>query len=359
MARRLALCIILVCCALPAVAQQNAPAPVEGINIPAAPPIRPDRHIELDVTVSEKSGRLVPGLQQQDFSILDNKQAQKIVSFRQVTGTTAQEAPAQVILLVDTVNTSFQSVSYERSEIVKYLQQNGGKLALPTSLIFFSDLNTQLQTQPTRDSNALIAEFDKNQTALRTIRRSQGFYGAEDRIDLSLRTLGALTVYESSQPGRKFLIWISPGWPLLSGPRVELSRKQQDGLFRSIVAMSAALRQARITLYSVDPLGTADAGGVRTFYYEEFLKGVRKVNDVAPADLSLQVLAVQSGGRALNSSNDLTGEIESCIADANSYYILSFDAAPADQPNEYHNLEIKVDKPGLSVRSRTGYYAQP
>jgi hypothetical protein len=30
-----------------------------------------------------------------------------------------------------------------------------------------------------------------------------------------------------------------------------------------------------------------------------------------------------------------------------------------DGPNEYHALEIKLGKPGLTARTRTGYYAQP
>jgi hypothetical protein len=27
--------------------------------------------------------------------------------------------------------------------------------------------------------------------------------------------------------------------------------------------------------------------------------------------------------------------------------------------NEYHSLEVKVARPGMTVRTRTGYYAQP
>jgi VWFA-related protein len=343
--------LVLLGCVLTAAAQQT------GVNAPPPVPVSPDRAIKLDVVVTDKSGQPVAGLTQQDFTVFDNKLTQKITSFRAVNST--DEPPTEVILVVDAVNTGFSSVSYERSQIVKYLQQNGGKLAQPTSLIFFSDQNVQLQAQPTQDGNALVGAFDKNQTALRTIRRSQGFYGAEDRVDLSLRTLGTLATYEANRPGRKLVIWISPGWPLLSGPRVDLSRRQQEGLFRSVAAMSTALRQARITLYSVDPLGTEDAGGLRTIYYQEFLKGVRKPNDVVTADLALQVLAVQSGGRVLNSSNDVAGEIASAAADAGIYYMLSFDSAPADQPNEYHQLEVKVEKSGLSVRTRSGYYAQP
>ena len=70
-------------------------------------------------------------------------------------------------------------------------------------------------------------------------------------------------------------------------------------------------------------------------------------------------LAVQSGGRVLNSSNDITAEIAKCTADAEAFYVLSFEAAHADHANEYHAIDVKVDKPGTKARTRTGYYAQP
>ena len=129
--------------------------------------------------------------------------------------------------------------------------------------------------------------------------------------------------------------------------------------FRSVVALSDGLQKARITLYSVDPLGTADAVGVRTSYYKDFLKGVRAARQVQAGNLALQVLADQSGGRVLNSSNDVAGEIATCIADATAFYVLSFDGVEGDGPNEYHMLEVKIDKPGLTARTRSGYYAQP
>ena len=124
-------------------------------------------------------------------------------------------------------------------------------------------------------------------------------------------------------------------------------------------SLSDGLRKARITLYSVDPLGTTDAVGVRTSYYKTFLKGVRAEKQVQAGNLALQVLAEQSGGRVLNSSNDVAGEIASCITDANAFYVLSFDGVPGDGPNEYHALEVKIDKPGVAARTRSGYYAQP
>lgn len=89
------------------------------------------------------------------------------------------------------------------------------------------------------------------------------------------------------------------------------------------------------------------------------MKGVKKPSQAQFGDLALQAIGIQSGGLALNSNNDVTGEIASCIADANSYYVLTFDTPPGDGPNEYHALQVKLDKPRLTARTRTGYYAQP
>ena len=264
----------------------------------------------------------------------------------------------EVILLVDAVNISFSKVTYAREEIKKFLLRNGGELPLPVSVAYLSDSGMTMD-EASRDGNALIAGIDKNKNALRTVGNAQGFYGASDRQQLSIRGLGQLVEYGTARPGRKLVVWISPGWPLLTGPGVELSSKDQQGLFKNIVAVSDGLRRARITLYHIDPLGMEDAGGLRTSYYMAFLKGVRTAKQVELADLSLQVLAVQSGGRVLNSSNDVAGEIATCIADASAFYVLSFDGVAGDGPNEYHALAVKIDKPGLTARTRSGYYAQP
>jgi VWFA-related protein len=318
-----------------------------------------NRRITLDVVVTDKSGKPIPGLQQQDFTLLDNKEPNKILSFEAVQGGAATaDPPIEVMLLVDEVNTAFRGVSYARQEIEKFLRRNGGELERPLSLVFLSDSGIR-STSTSRDGNALVGEMNQNEAGLRTIGRAQGAYGASDRIQLSLHALQQFADYQSTRPGRKLVIWISPGWPLLTGPRVELSSKEQDGLFKMIVAISDALRQAHITIYSIDPLGMADSNGLRALRYEEYVKGVKKANQVNIGNLALQVLAEQSGGRAFQYDNDVASEIAKALADANAYYVLTFDGLRGDGPNEYHALQVKIDKPGLTARTRAGYYAQP
>jgi VWFA-related protein len=321
---------------------------------PAQPSQAQKGKITLDVVVTPKSGEPVTGLQQGDFILTDNKAARPLTSFRALT---RGEAPMQLILLVDAVNTNYQHLSYERQQIESFLKSNGGKLPLPTSLVIFTDTKTETEQTASTDGNALADSLEKYGIGLREIRRDS-LYGGQDRLNLSLKTVGQLVNVERARPGRKIVLWISPGWPLLSGPRIELTSKEQNGLYRTIVDLSTQMREAGITLYNVNPLGAGE-DVMRASYYEEFLKGVSDPRKVDIGDLSLQVLARQSGGFVLNSSNDITGMLKKCLLDTQAYYELSFDAMPAEKPDQYHHIDVQIEKPGLTARTRDGYYAQP
>lgn len=318
----------------------------------------PDRQMTLDVVVTDHSGKPVSGLQEQDFKLLDNKKPETIVSFQAFSGKEAAQAQVDVVLITDEVNTAFERVSFERTQIQKYFESMP-ELPRPFTLAFLTDAGLTLGSVRGQDGKALVAEMQRHPAGLRSITKDQGFYGAADRIGVSLNALQQLAAYEMPRPGRKLVIWVSPGWAALTGPNEILSDKEQRGIFQQIVAINDALRRAQITLYDVDPLGTSDAGSFRTFYYEEFVKGVKKPGQVQIGNVELGAIVVQSGGRVLNSSNDIVGEIATCVGDANNYYALTFNTEPGDGPNDYHALQIKLDKSGLKALTRTGYYAQP
>lgn len=335
--------LTLVLCAPAFFAQQNT-----------QPTTAPPSTIDLDVVVTPKSGPAVAGLQQQDFTIFDNKAPQRITSFHARSG---RQDPVSIILVIDAVNAGYQNIAYQRGQIDRFLHANGGRLAQPMTLAFFTDKGTQLLSGFSTDGNGLSETFDHFDIGLREIRRSSQ-YEANDRFQISITALRELVEQAKKLPGRKMIFWVSPGWPLLSGPRIDLTAKQQNYIFSSVVGLSTELRQARITLYSVNPLGSSEGVG-RTLYYQDFLKGVSKQSQAKVGDLSLEVLAVQSGGLALAASNDITQFLEKCMADTEAYYELSFVPAAADHRDEYHNLLVQVAKPGLTARTRTGYYAQP
>jgi VWFA-related protein len=314
--------------------------------------------ITLDAVVTNKSGMPQTGLQQQDFTLLVNKAPQKIVFFQAIEEPAGSAVPpAEVILFMDTVNTATQTVSDERLQITKYLQRNGGKLAHPTSIVVFSDSGMKNLGEPTLDGNALSSILaGKDVIGLRSMHRASGVNGANERLVSSLRNLYSLASFEAKRPGRKILIWISPGWPA-SGQ--DMFSEIKDQLFSTLVLVSTALQQSRVTLYSIDPEGAGGSGLRNRFSYESYLKPVTAPKYVSPANMSLPVLVTHSGGRVLTTGNDISAQIDDCASDTKAYYVLSFEAPPTERPDDYHSLELKVDKPGLTVRTSAGYYAQP
>jgi len=319
---------------------------------PADPPA--SQNLRLDVVVDTKSGQPLPNLRQQDFTVLDNKTPRPITYFK--IKSTADE-PVSVIILVDAVNIPFQMVAWSRQEVEKYLKTNEGQLPYPTSIALLTDQGVQIDNGFSTDGNALSDGLEHHDIGLRQITRNSE-WGGNERFDICNKALQKLIAFASYLPGRKIVLWVSPGWPLLSGPRMDLSSNQEQQIFNEIVDISTRLRQVDLTVYDISPIGVTESLE-RADYYEAFLKGITKPNQVQFGNLGLQVIAVQSGGLALEGNSDVAGMIQRCLADAKSWYEIGFTPLPADKPNEYHHIEIKLYQRDLSARTRDGYYANP
>ena len=368
---RICLFLFLSCSAL-ALAQQN-PAPAGAPGQPgaaqssasqapglaqrsASAPQAAEGRIHLDVVVTDTSGKPVSGLELKDFTLLDNSLPAKILSFHAFDGALQKTGPpVEVIIAVDALNDVHQQVALVRQETEKFLRRNGGHLAQPVSIFLVTHEKVEVRRKPSVDGNALAGEVEKLDDRLREIRSSEGIYGSIERFQSSLKMLTAIANAEAKKPGRKLLIWTSPGWPLLTSPNLDATTKIDQQLFASIVELSTLLREARVSVYAISS-GVAGRG---TFLYEGYLKGVKTPDKTNPANLGLRVLAIQSGGRVLGPDNDLAAQIDSCVQDAGAYYTLSFDPPRADRANEYHDLKVLVDKPNLTARTNTGYYNQP
>jgi len=327
--------------------------------------------MKLDVVVTDKQGKPVPGLGLSDFTLLDNDQPSKIVSFHAVDGSLQKaDPPVEVILLIDATNLGFQGVADVCVQLERFLRQNGGHLAQPVSLYVLTDQGLSVQPVPSVDGNALATEAGNIEDRLRTIGSRTGNNDAVTRFQFSLQMLTAIAEKEMKKPGRKLLIWIGPGWPMFDSNRPPVpSKAQLQTFFNMIVQLSTQLREAHISVYNVlqrtvyglssgSGFGISQGTGLVNSAYEDFLKGVRTPEEANTANLALKVLAIQSGGRALAPDNDLAGQIDRCIQDASAYYTLSFDPPRATGANEYHDLKLLVDKPKLKARTNTGYYNQ-
>jgi len=138
---------VFVSIAGPLAAQEPAPAaPVGGLTTLKIS----TRIVVLDVVVTDKKGKLVTtGLGKDDFTIVEDRAPQTILSFEQPAAHALPvgvevksaddlkrigDAPVTVLVL-DELNTRFEDMVYSRNAMVKYLQAQPPVLKQPTVLL--------------------------------------------------------------------------------------------------------------------------------------------------------------------------------------------------------------------------------
>ena len=340
----------------PVARAQNAPSAGQDSPSPKATSGQPDgRGLKsINVVVVDGLGHPVRGLQASDFTLLDNKVPQKLLGFQVVEGNSSAASPVHVVIVADNINTGFGAVAWQREQLNEFLKEDGGVLRYPTTLGILSESGLKLQKGSTTDGNALLADFNKYQTDLRAINRSGGIYGLAEMLEMSLRQLGQLAAYEATVPGHKLILVISPGWPALARAGDQEDPSERKWVFNNIVEMTNGLPEANITLYALNPF---ELGRTDPFFYQGYLKPIAFEKNAEYPHMSLQVFAAHSGGQVLTTGRDITSELNTAIRDASTSYELTFEGAPGDRPNEFHALQVQVDKPDVKVRTTAGYYA--
>jgi hypothetical protein len=71
----------------------------------------------------------------------------------------------------------------------------------------------------------------------------------------------------------------------------------------------------------------------------------------------MNLVASGTGGRASYGGNDLDNALKKAMEDDDVTYTLGFYSPDEKLDGAYHNLSVKVDRKGVDVRSRKGYYS--
>lgn len=375
--------------AIPLQAQSAAPAQPPGDSAPHLVPRTAEQRrqryaalhrIILNVHIADPGGNPYPDLTQADFTVYDNNQPRNLVSFRSVEGSAAQ---AHILLVLDTVNTFTKQIRYSAKEIEKYLTALDGPLPVPVSIGIFADAHIDFGPA-SRDRGALLADL-KSRTANLHATGCTTRPEHEEKVDLnglakgasmqaksaatltclnerfvsSINALQSLARDQFNIPGRAILIWIGPGWPLLTNKGFAPDSPQlKQNFFDQLVALSMQLREGQVTIEAVaspDQPRDPDTIDARDF---DFFEGVVDPDQARAGNLGLHALAHQTGGKILTDEKDIAAQLAQCVADAQSYYVLAFDSPAAATFGEFHALGVKIDKPGLSVRTNTMYYGE-
>jgi VWFA-related protein len=341
-------------CSCPAQDIENLSSGSSAIECPPAD----GDNIGITVEVTDKSGRPVTGLGESDFKVFDNKQTQKILDFRAVDANHPPAAPLRVEIIIDAVNSDALLGTQERDGLSAFLKQTSDMLAAPTTIWFLENTGLTPIAGPSQDRTALLTALNGALSRLRVINRSAGAWGADERNHQGTDLVEGMISSESKTPGRKLVLFLSPGWPML----FNFEPDKRSSVFDDIVRISNGLRESCISLDTLDPSSfgnnfQATGPGIgRATQYEDFLKGVAKSGDAVYPDLALQVLSEHSGGQVIIDGNDIKSEIDTALRGASAWYDLVFERAPGGHATEYHAIQVAVDKPHVKVRTTAGYY---
>ncbi len=375
------------------------------------------RQVQVSVVVHDRKGQPVTGLTQEDFVIYDKGQPQQIryfavedaqkpaapapalpkgvVANRYVnTGAGSAAMPnALTVILLDSLNSSFADRNAARNGLLKFLGQlrAGDRVA-----IYSLENGLHVIHEFTSDTASLVRALEKRQTGTPALGASTpedvrtgdaevdalldrastniSAFFQESRTDTTLRALESIANHLAGVPGRKNLIWLSGGFPLFTSMNPDGSLGTE---FRSFGAeMQEAVRslsQAMVAIYPVDARGLMTGfdftpsmarGSAPSTVARPPIPG-RSAEDQRAAQAILQThstmyeIAGRTGGVAFMNTNDLAGSIRRAVEDTSVTYNLAYTPSHNEWDGRFREIHVRLDRPGVEVRHRSGYFATP
>lgn len=176
-------------------------------------------------------------------------------------------------------------------------------------------------------------------------------------------TLGALNYVVRGLrelPGRKSLVLFSDGFQINTSRNTEnphtkeAMRRLTDLCNRSSVVLYTI---AATGVIPVGPTAVDDMSSISTRNIDRIRSN--RSQEVLDTESGLAYLARETGGIALNNTNDLGDGLRRIVADQNGYYLIGY------QPDEetfdaqrlrYNTIKVSVKRSGLNARYRSGFY---
>jgi len=346
-----------------------------------------------------KTGDVVLGLKQSDFSVYENGKQQQIASFdfesvdkaaplNEATvsglaaGATGDGSKAAVVARPEDLRnhrlivmffdlTSMQPEDLDRSvEAARDFLKKKMQAADLVALVSLGDA-LKVDQDFTADRDALAREvgayngsegegFEAGATAnSNQVEDTTGYTPDESEYndintDRELFALRAVAKSLEKITEKKSLLYFSGG----------ISRDGIENQASLRAAINAAVR-ANLAIYSVDtrglqavsPLGDASTGSLRG---NGAYNGGALMNNMNANFASQEVMATLStdtGGKAFFDSNDFAPAFERVQRDTSAYYAIGFHSSNPLRDGRYRKLTIKINRPGVKLEYRPGYYA--
>ena len=384
----------------PAAAQQPA-APQQAAPQPPAdqPPVTfrvEVNYVEVDAVVTDAQGTPVKDLTKDDFELLEDGRRQDVSTFslvnipieraeRPLFAAAPVEADVQTnenvegriyLIVLDDLHTDVTRSPRVKAAATRFIEQNFGTNDLAAVAFTGRAGDGQDFTNNPRLLVSAINKFSGRKLRSATLERIENarvnpgtnVLEAGDDIDQMDRAFRARSMASSVRKLAEFMAGVRGRRKsmLLIGEGVDYDIYQAVGQLGSTAssvlldthdAIAAATR-GNVSIYAIDPRGLTNAEG-DLIEVAGTLPGAdsRSIQEeLRLSQDSLRVLADSTGGFAAVNRNDLNSAFDRIVTENSSYYMLGFYSTNDRRNGRFRKLEVRVKRPGLRVRNRSGYY---
>ena len=258
--------------------------------------------VVVNATVLDKNGKFISGLKRTDFQIFEDGTEQKVASF------TAEETPFAAAILLDTSGSMETRLTLGRSAAIRFLD---GLRDEDVAAVYNFDVKVE-QMQDFSPGRDLPARAFGLRTKPMTVLNDAVLRASDDLAKRAEK--------------RRAIVVLSDGGE-------NSSRASSDK------ALNHAL-QAGATIYAVN---MSDTGPAR---------------DIVGASI-LKNLADKSGGRYVASPGgmELREAFASIAEELGHQYTIAYRPLNRDRDGRWRAIQVKLDRPDATVRTRKGYRA--
>jgi VWFA-related protein len=361
--------------------------------------------VEVDAFVSDAGGKPVPGLRASDFQLLEDGKPQMVSAFsyvnipiarpeRPLFSPTAIEADVDTnagmdgriyLFVLDDLHIDLTRGPRVKESLHRFFERSFG--ANDLAAVVFTGGRSQDGQEFTNNPRLLLAAADKfigRKLRSPTLERldeynrqqSAGLRNAGDPVNdpvaferaqnarNMLQSLQKLSDFMAGLHGRrKALVLVSEGIDYDIYNLFDNNSAASTIVDATRDAVAAATR-GNVSIYAIDPRGLVTPGsdliessGVAADEPNLGLGIQSAMNELRLSQDSLRELADETGGFAAVNRNNVDEAFDRLVADNSSYYVLGYVAANDKRDGRFRKIEVRVTRPGVTVRARRGYVA--
>jgi len=324
------------------------PQPGSGEELLASakyvPPKPPDkdvlrletRLVNLNVKVTDRAGRPISNLKQENFAVAEDGVPQEVAFFQPVT------APINLVLLLDLSGSTKEKRKVMAQAAKKFIDSLG-----PNDRVALAAFTRQFYA---------LSDFTTDRKELKKlVDKIKGIDGGTAFYDAMWSTLDLL---DRVKEARKAIV------VLTDGVDNSLQRSGRWTTTHTFDELLGRVSEEDATIYPIylntEPEIKINLKGKPWAYERRRERVAARKRPYEIAREQLEAIAEETAGLIFkaDSEHDLDGVYQRVAAELHQLYSLAYDPKNTNLNGQFRKVGVKVNQPGLLARSRRGYYAK-